>query len=226
MNSDALSRLDGNWLAQGSVLVWILVGVSVLAWVLIFRKTVDLLALRRAGAWWLDDVVGALRRGEPRVAIDRLRAESTQLARVVSDGLRSSDRRKDFEKRTGPALRREMGDLRGDLRVIAALGMVAPLLGLLGTVLGMVRAFAGLASAGSAAESLSAGISEALISTQTGLVVAVPVLIAHKLLGSRIDRYARFSERTIVQVAKALPRVCVERASESPVENFGGRARV
>jgi biopolymer transport protein ExbB len=203
---DALSRLDGNWLAQGSVLVWILLGVSVAAWLLILRKTVDLIALRRAGARWLEDVVRAIGKGERRLAVDRLGDERTQLARVVSDGLQLSEHRKDFEKRTEPALQREIKDLRGDLRVIAVLGMIAPLLGLLGTVLGMVRAFAGLASSGSAAESLSAGISEALISTQTGLVVAVPVLIAHKVLGSRIDRYARFSERTVVQVANALPR--------------------
>lgn len=205
--SDTLSRLDGNGLAQGSVLVWVLLGLSVLAWLLIVRKAVDLLALRRAGARWLEDVIGALRRGQPDLAVERLREEPAQLARVVSDGLRSSEWRKGFEKQTEPALRREISDLRGDLRVIAVLGMVAPLLGLLGTVLGMVRAFAGLAGAGSAAESLSAGISEALISTQTGLVVAVPVLIGHKVLGSRIDRYARFSERTLVRVAKELPRV-------------------
>lgn len=64
----------------------------------------------------------------------------------------------------------------------------APLIGLLGTVAGMLKTFSGLARAGAAAapvDAISNGISEALITTQTGLVIAVPTLIVCTMLNLR-----------------------------------------
>jgi len=66
---------------------------------------------------------------------------------------------------------------------------VAPLVGLLGTVSGMFATFDGMA-AGSAAPlgAVSRGVSEALITTQAGLIIAVPAFIACTLLRSRANR--------------------------------------
>lgn len=65
----------------------------------------------------------------------------------------------------------------------------APLLGLLGTVSGMFKTFGGMAttSANAPIDIISDGIAEALITTETGLVVAVPTLIVCTLLKSRFD---------------------------------------
>jgi biopolymer transport protein ExbB len=65
----------------------------------------------------------------------------------------------------------------------------APLLGLLGTVSGMFKTFGGMASSAANApiDIISAGISEALITTETGLVIGVPTLIVCTLLKSRFD---------------------------------------
>ncbi len=74
-------------------------------------------------------------------------------------------------------------------RGLAALGTVvagAPLLGLLGTVLGMIKIFAVVASAGSqVTEALSLGISEALVTTASGLIIAIPALFTHSFLEAR-----------------------------------------
>lgn len=64
------------------------------------------------------------------------------------------------------------------LPVLGALGAVAPLVGLLGTVMGLVRVFA----AGVAPEAVAGGIAQALLTTQVGLVVAVPALLARQAL--------------------------------------------
>lgn len=64
----------------------------------------------------------------------------------------------------------------------------APLIGLLGTVEGMLRTFSGLARSGSGSapvDAISGGISEALITTQTGLIIAVPTLIICTMLNLR-----------------------------------------
>ena len=74
-------------------------------------------------------------------------------------------------------------------RGLAALGTIvagAPLLGLLGTVVGMIKIFAVVATAGSqVTEALSLGISEALVTTASGLIIAIPALFAHSFLEAR-----------------------------------------
>jgi biopolymer transport protein ExbB len=78
-----------------------------------------------------------------------------------------------------------MGLQRG-LPALATIVAGAPLLGLLGTVIGMIKIFSVVATAGSGiTEQLSSGISQALITTATGLVIAIPALIVHSFLESR-----------------------------------------
>jgi biopolymer transport protein ExbB len=78
-----------------------------------------------------------------------------------------------------------MGLQRG-LPALATIVAGAPLLGLLGTVIGMIKIFAVVATAGSGInEQLSAGISQALITTASGLVIAIPALFTHSYLESR-----------------------------------------
>jgi len=78
-----------------------------------------------------------------------------------------------------------MGLQRG-LPALATIVAGAPLLGLLGTVIGMIKIFAVVATAGSGiTEQLSSGISQALITTASGLVIAIPALFTHSYLESR-----------------------------------------
>jgi biopolymer transport protein ExbB len=78
-----------------------------------------------------------------------------------------------------------MGLQRG-LPALATIVAGAPLLGLLGTVIGMIKIFSVVASSGSGiTEQLSSGISQALITTATGLVIAIPALFTHSYLESR-----------------------------------------
>jgi biopolymer transport protein ExbB len=79
--------------------------------------------------------------------------------------------------------------LMGLQRGLPALGTIvsgAPLLGLLGTVLGMIDIFTVVASAGGEiTEALASGISQALITTATGLIIAIPILFVHSFLEAR-----------------------------------------
>jgi biopolymer transport protein ExbB len=78
-------------------------------------------------------------------------------------------------------------DLRRGLGLLASVGSTAPFVGLLGTVLGIISAFQGIASAGSGGlAAVSAGISEALIETALGLVVAIPAVLAFNYLSTKI----------------------------------------
>lgn len=90
----------------------------------------------------------------------------------------------------------ELPKLQRFMRGIVTLGAVAPLLGLLGTVTGIIRTFGVIRAFGNANPTLMAGgISEALVTTATGLVIAVPILIVHSLLRGRSDRIISDAER-------------------------------
>ncbi|MEM1452383.1 MAG: MotA/TolQ/ExbB proton channel family protein [Planctomycetota bacterium] len=75
------------------------------------------------------------------------------------------------------------------LRPIAVLAAVMPLLGLLGTIVGIMVSFEGLASApASRIDAMAGGISRALVTTEVGLVATLPVVLAHGVLSSRLRR--------------------------------------
>ncbi|MBX9791514.1 MAG: MotA/TolQ/ExbB proton channel family protein [Pirellulales bacterium] len=84
---------------------------------------------------------------------------------------------------------RAANHLRRYLRVLNGVATVSPLLGLLGTVFGMIRSFNSIASAAAMGKPdlLAHGIGEALITTATGLVIAIPALIAYLWFVSRVD---------------------------------------
>jgi biopolymer transport protein ExbB len=82
--------------------------------------------------------------------------------------------------------RLQLASLQRGLPALATIVAGAPLLGLLGTVIGMIKIFSVVATAGSGiTEQLSSGISQALITTATGLVIAIPALFTHSYLEAR-----------------------------------------
>ena len=85
----------------------------------------------------------------------------------------------------------EVRDLSSYVQALATIGNIAPLLGLLGTVLGMIKAFMVIQEMGGKVNAavLAGGIWEALLTTAIGLAVALPTMVAHSYIVSRIDRY-------------------------------------
>lgn len=89
----------------------------------------------------------------------------------------------------------EITPFERDLRVMKVCIAIAPLLGLLGTVTGMLATFDALAAGAGGEKTMAAiarGISEALITTETGLVVALPGMFFHYQLARQRERYAAF----------------------------------
>ena len=92
------------------------------------------------------------------------------------------------EKAIEDAAIREVEKLKRSLRGLAIVASVSPLLGLLGTVYGMIGAFQDATIAGMGkADMLAEGIYQALVTTATGLTVAIPALLAFQFLSSRVD---------------------------------------
>ena len=78
-------------------------------------------------------------------------------------------------------------DLETYLTALGIIALISPLLGILGTVVGMIDVFTSVVSASGETAALAGGISTALITTAAGLSIAIPTLIAHRLLLRKVD---------------------------------------
>ena len=139
-------------------------------------------------------------------------AEETQgpVAAIISSGLRRVRERghsdKDIEKAITTTGSIELGFLERGLVLLATVANVAPMMGFLGTVAGMISAFGAVAEAGQIEASLVAGgIKVALITTATGLTIAIPVNIAYNFFVTRIDRLILDMERGADAVLEIAP---------------------
>ncbi len=158
-------------------------------WVLYVRNTRQTRLVRRVleacRAKRFDDAERACRRGRGAVA--------RTLAAPLTHRHAS---RHVLEDTIQEQLMHELPRLQRFLGGIAVVASVAPLLGLLGTVTGIIQTFGVIRAFGSADPGLMAGgISEALVTTATGLTVAIPILLLHSLLRGRVDRLVSDAEK-------------------------------
>ncbi len=172
---------------------WVLVAifsVSTLAWILILLQWMRLRGETRGAIADAREILRRLESGGREAAIQLCQTGPQLLRRLFRAALEIAEGdRARFRRRLRPVWRAEVSRLRRHLGMIHTLGVTATLLGLLGTVLGIVRTFAALTVDGSArVEELTGSISQALITTQAGLMVAVPILLMHHWLRSRIRR--------------------------------------
>lgn len=113
--------------------------------------------------------------------------------------------------------RQEATRLTRRLGVLETVAAVSPLLGLLGTVLGMIRVFAAVSAAGLGnPETLSAGISEAMVTTAAGLIIGIPALVAYNWLNGRADRIIFELEFYSSKVLDTLRRRQIRRSGTVP----------
>jgi biopolymer transport protein ExbB len=121
--------------------------------------------------------------------LDKLK-ESSPLGRILAAGLVNRDHNKEVMKEAIEEVGRQVvHDLERYLNTLGTIASISPLLGLLGTVIGMIKVFSVIVTAGVGDPGvLAGGISEALITTATGLSVAIPSLMFHRYFNGLIDR--------------------------------------
>lgn len=101
--------------------------------------------------------------------------------------------------------RQEIPGLERYLGVLGTIASITPLLGLLGTVLGMIQVFAVVAQQGVAqADALAGGISQAMITTATGLVIAIPSLAAYNYYVGKAEGIILEMERLALELIKLI----------------------
>jgi biopolymer transport protein ExbB len=179
---------------DGGIFMYFLVLCSLLALGVMIAKFYLLWVAHRDSKKLLDEVAATPNRPGAVDSVIEL-ADETQgpVAAIISSGLKrardSSQSDKDIEKAVQTTGAIELGFLERGMVVLATIANVAPMLGFLGTVAGMITAFGAVAEAGQIEASLVAGgIKVALITTATGLTIAIPVNIAYNFFVTRIDQ--------------------------------------
>jgi biopolymer transport protein ExbB len=186
----AFTLLGAGWV------LWLLVGLSVLSVAIMLERTLYLHARKLP-----DDILGELKKllfaGNVDGAKKLLSGRGGIEAQVALEGL---DHLKGgagavAEAMTG-ARARERLHLERYLAILGTLGNNAPFIGLFGTVLGIIKAFHDLSqNQGGGAAVVMAGISEALVATAVGLIVAIPAVMAFNYFQRRVRaRLARADE--------------------------------
>lgn len=131
---------------------------------------------------------------------------SSPLGQILAAGLTNSRHGREVMKESiEEAAAQVVHEMEHFLNTLGTIAAVAPLLGLLGTVIGMIKVFSEIMVQGTGnAGVLAGGISEALITTASGLVVAIPALIMHRFFERRIQSIVITLEREAVKLVDAL----------------------
>ena len=124
-------------------------------------------------------------------AIKICRGQRGMLPRILEFGLlRGEKNRADITDALSIALMEHLNALERNLGIIGTIAVIAPFVGLFGTVLGIIRAFDDIALKGNSTPAVvAAGVSEALVTTATGLIIAVIAVVFFNYFKTRIKAY-------------------------------------
>ncbi len=209
MNETAIT-LRQAW-QYGGPLMWVLAALSVLA----LAKIIVLIIAHRRGSLspraLVSDVFSRLQAkdyGETRRLCDRRPCAFSTLVLAALDAVRGTPAgvKPPVAQALETAGSHVAERLQASVDWLADLAAIAPLVGLLGTVLGMFQAFGGIANdlaANARPVVLAQGVSQAIVTTVFGLVVAIPCLVFHAILRRRTARRIAGLESLAVALEKA-----------------------
>ncbi len=188
---------------SGGALMWPILGVAILAALIVLYKFIYLQSVQGNTRKIMDRTNELVAAGDWQGAEHLLRGRrNSPVGHVLSAGLevRHADREIQ-ESVLQEAILNQLPTVERGMAVLAVLGAVAPLLGLLGTVTGMIDTFRVITIYGTGDPKLmSGGISEALITTEYGLYVCIPIMLLHTLLTRRVESIVGDMEERAVQL--------------------------
>jgi biopolymer transport protein ExbB len=188
---------------------WVMVPIALCSVVALAIFLERLWSLRKAKVIpkdFLIEVEDLIRREKIPEAITRCRTDESSMANIILAGIRHFGKRREIIKESIQEVgRKEASVLERYINVIGTIAIICPLLGLLGTVAGMIKAFEVITvrGVGNPAD-LAGGISEALITTAAGLIVAIPTYVIYRYLADKADALIMEMEENSIRVADLL----------------------
>lgn len=198
--------MDFSLIVKGGITMIPLLALSVYALAVCVYKAFQFSGARLFDQRFVAPVMEHVKRGELTDAEMKLRAAKGPVALIMKVAITCITNR-DMSLRTREAEIARVGSaevrkLESHMRGLEMVATTSPLLGLLGTVIGMVAVFATLSEAGSRVDPalLAGGIWEALITTVTGLVIAVPSVAAYYVVDGIIEKVRASMRDVTIQI--------------------------
>ncbi len=191
----------GDYVVAGGAVGYVIIGLGVAALLLTGFKAYEIGRFEVPKPEDVDPVLEELAKGSQAGAAKRAQQIPGVGGAMLEVGVEhASEEREDLEEVLFEKILRARPGLERFLPFLAITAAAAPLLGLLGTVIGMIKTFHLITIFGTGdAKSLSSGISEALVTTALGLIVAIPTLILH----GGLNRMARHKLGLLEQLSAA-----------------------
>jgi len=193
----SLTKIFVNFTLIGAEWVlWLLVILSVISVAIMVQKVRELKKNGNSFPELFQSVSAFLLRGEYSHALSSVRKIQGAEARITASGLEQWEKGALSVEETMKSRRViERASLERGLAFLGTMGNNAPFIGLFGTVLGIIRAFHDLSMSQEAGPGVvMAGISEALVATAVGLLVAIPAVIAYNYFQRRVRGIMNNSE--------------------------------
>ncbi|HET6450105.1 MAG TPA: MotA/TolQ/ExbB proton channel family protein [Spirochaetia bacterium] len=196
-------------LSMGGFTMYVLLACSILSLGVIIDRLISYGKKSRARrAPFMDRIKDELKRKDMERALEICRDTDAPFARVVQAGLEKAGR---TEKLVTGVMERQIAIEEGKLErltsIVGTIGNIAVYIGLFGTVLGIIRAFRDISAAGAGGmDVVIAGVAEALITTATGLAVAVPSVVLYNYFSRRVERFVDDMELAASEAADLLGR--------------------
>lgn len=195
-------------LAKGGIWVYPILLFAVVATIVAIVKLLQVFTIRHPKPMVIHEIVKALRDGQQKEALQIAQAQPQPARSMLVAAVEHADESIEmveevmYESMLGTQPR-----LERFLNVIAVTAAAAPLLGLLGTVTGIIKTFRLMTVFGAGdPKPLISGISEALITTELGLVLAIPALVLHALLSRKVAGIMAYLEKSAVTFVNGLSR--------------------
>jgi biopolymer transport protein ExbB len=149
---------------------------------------------------------GLIDRGEFERAEEYAASRPSPLNNILLPALENRRESREFVRQVvHDAGRQEVPGLERYLGILGTIASIAPLLGLLGTVLGMIQVFAVVSQQGvGQADALAGGIAQAMITTATGLAIAIPALAAYNYYVGKAEGMVLEMERIVLAMIKLI----------------------
>ncbi|MBK6599067.1 MAG: MotA/TolQ/ExbB proton channel family protein [Proteobacteria bacterium] len=190
----------------GGPLMWPIIACSIVAAAIILERLWTMQEKRVMPRALFQKITQLVEQDQVTDKVVQALEKSSPLGRVLSAGLSSRHRgRAIMMERLEDTGRHVVHELERFLNTLGTIAGISPLLGLLGTVTGIIKAFNAINEGGMGdPRMLSGGISEALLTTAAGLVVAIPALVAYRYLRGNVDRIVIEMEKDALRLVDQL----------------------
>ena len=181
-----------NYFQRGGPMMWPLLLCSLVGLIFIIERIIAYRRIQGDTAEIFSDIRESLLEGNLRGSLEICESFDHPVATTMKSGLlRFGKSNDEIDKAMESVALHEISKLEKGLWVLATVANTAPLFGFLGTVTGMISSFEALAEVGLGnPQAVASGIAEALITTATGLTIALPVQAAYNYFNNRVSNFA------------------------------------